>query len=99
MRQRKEHYNFLMVAFFTLVIVAVDAATDVVRAVNSQGALQLLLLLPQLHGVHQVVDVDQRPHGGGEPGLDVAVLPHHQHAEVLPSDLQVAPQPVNHVGC
>lgn len=69
----------------------------VIRAVDPQLLLQRLLLVPQLHGVHQVVDAVQGPHGRWEPGLYVAVLPHHQHAEIVLADLQLLSQVIDHV--
>lgn len=39
------------------------SSPPVIRAVDPQSLLQLLLLEAVLHGVHQVVDAIQGPHG------------------------------------
>ena len=66
----------------------ISPCSSAVGAADPQSPLQLRLLEAGVRGVHQVVDVVQGPHGGGEPGLHVAVLLHEEHAEVIPVDLQ-----------
>lgn len=73
------------------------SSPSVLGAVYPQPLLQLLLLEAELHGVHQVIDVVQGPHGRWEPRFYVAVLPHEKHAEIIPADLQLFSQVVDRV--
>ena len=78
----------LVIAILVAVMVTV-AAILVLWAAHAQRLLDGHLLPAQLHGVDQVVDDGHGPHGRGVPGLDIAVLSHQEHGEVLRADLEV----------
>lgn len=75
----------------SILVTMVTVSIFIFWASHAQGLLNRHFLPAELHRVNKVVHNGHVPHWGWIPGLDVSILAHQEHWEILCADLEIVP--------